>query len=169
MTDKFILPDRLREELRKPFGPIIEDPSELNSLNVEDRRIISIGDFVTIVLLDSGLRPFLSVVDSMVERIYRPDMKERIEKANGELSRIRVKNPAGTISEELWENLKEAIGGRSRVRLEVEGEEDLAALAAIYLSGPTDLVIYGQPKVGMVIVKPEEVRHKVKKILEMMT
>jgi len=169
MADKFVLPDRLRKELRKPFGSIIKHPSELNDLGVEDRRIVSVGDFVTITLLDNGLSPFLSVVDSKVERIYRPDIKRKIEEADAEVNKIYVKNPPGTISEELWENLEEALSGGSRFRVEVDGEEDLAALAAIYLSGPTELVIYGQPGVGMVVVRPEDVKHKVKRLLEVMT
>lgn len=165
MTDKFVLPEEFREELRKPFGSIIKKASELPD---ETRRIICVGDFVTITLLDAGLRPFLSIVDSKMERESRPDIKKRIEEADGGTKKIRVPNRPGTISEELWKSLEEAIGGWDRIRIEVDGEEDLAALAAIFLSGPGELVVYGQPGVGMVVVKPEGVKSRVRKILEVM-
>jgi uncharacterized protein (UPF0218 family) len=51
----------------------------------------------------------------------------------------------------------------------VDGEEDLLALVAV-LSAPEDaLVVYGQPHVGIVVVKvTEETREKMRHIVDAM-
>ena len=65
---------------------------------------------------------------------------------------VNVINKAGTISEELWDAIKKSIDSTDRVRIVVEGEEDLATLAAISLSKIGTKVIYGMPDKGMVVV-----------------
>ena len=53
--------------------------------------------------------------------------------------------------------------------IEVEGEEDLAALAAIYLAPPDVTIIYGLPNKGVVVVKATEAhKAQVKEILDKM-
>ena len=48
----------------------------------------------------------------------------------------------------------------------IDGEEDLTALAFIDAADKETILIYGQPKKGMVLVYPEKVRKKVHAIIE---
>ena len=63
-----------------------------------------------------------------------------------------------------YENLE--IGS---LRIEIEGEEDLASLAAIYLAPSDVTIIYGLPDKGALVVKPTRENKKfVKEILDKM-
>lgn len=61
----------------------------------------------------------------------------------------KVANPAGTISLQLIKALQEALIKRHRY-LEVEGEEDLAAVALFLLAPLEAVVYYGQAEVGII-------------------
>ena len=65
---------------------------------------------------------------------------------------VNVNNNAGTISDELWNAIEAAISDNVKTRIVVEGEEDLATLAAISLANLGAKVIYGMPDKGMVVV-----------------
>jgi len=82
---------------------------------------------------------------------------------------LKVRNPAGTISLEALEAVKEALKGGEAVLLLVEGEEDLLALAAIAYAPEGSLVFYGQPGEGLVAVKVNgEKREKALSVIEAM-
>ena len=58
---------------------------------------------------------------------------------------------------------------KGRIRIEVEGEEDLAALPAILMAPAGANVIYGLPSHGMVVVKVgEKEKEVVRKFIEKM-
>jgi uncharacterized protein (UPF0218 family) len=167
---KCILPDKLREELKKPLGLLLND-NELYNLLKREKFIVSIGDQVTYSILINNIEPSFCVID------YKTKRKDcNIEviakiKSFGEKI-INVKNPSGCISEDLWNSIKESYDeiGIKTIRIEVDGEEDLAALPAIYLSPNTDVtIIYGLPDKGVVIVKTnEENKIRAKKIIDEM-
>jgi Uncharacterized protein conserved in archaea len=50
----------------------------------------------------------------------------------------------------------------------VDGEEDLAALSAIFLAPENTKVIYGMPDEGVVVVDSSDSKEKVKKLLKKM-
>ena len=82
-----------------------------------------------------------------------------------------MKNPPGCISDELWDVIKFAYDNMLScgLRIEVDGEEDLASLAAIYLAPQDVTVIYGLPDKGVLVVQPDhENKRKVKEILDKM-
>ena len=55
------------------------------------------------------------------------------------------------------------------LRIEVDGEEDLASLAVIYYASSVVTIIYGLPDKGVLVVRPtKENKEKVKKILDKM-
>ena len=54
--------------------------------------------------------------------------------------------------DELWNAIEAAISDNVKTRIVVEGEEDLATLAAISLANLGAKVIYGMPDKGMVVV-----------------
>ncbi len=84
---------------------------------------------------------------------------------------MTVKNPPGCISDDLWSAIETAYKflEKGSLRIEVMGEEDLAALPAIFLAPRDVTVIYGLPDRGVVVVKVvEENKRKAKEILDKM-
>jgi len=63
-----------------------------------------------------------------------------------------VRNPAGTISQELLEALRNAFQTKGRTIIRVDGEEDLAVLACLFLAPEGIKVVYGWPGRGMLLV-----------------
>ncbi|MFW6121522.1 MAG: DUF359 domain-containing protein, partial [Petrotogales bacterium] len=75
------------------------------------------------------------------------------------------------ITNELWNAIDSAYKSLEDAPfcIEIDGEEDLAALAAIYLAPPDVTVIYGLPNKGVVVVKATKThKNKVKEILDRM-
>jgi len=165
----FVLPNDLRDALKEPLGRLVNE-QELLKLLSHERYIVSVGDLVTFTLLNNGIKPVLCIVDYTIKRKeYSSEMKEKIK--NFGTTHIRVKNPPGTITDELWNTIESAYKNLEKgpLCIEVDGEEDLAALAAIFLAPADVTVIYGLPNKGVVIVKVNEAhKNKVKEILDRM-
>ena len=67
---------------------------------------------------------------------------------------IRVRNPPGTITNEALDGIAQAVKERDgSVRVVVEGEEDLLAIAAVAAAPIGSNIYYGQPLVGVVLVR----------------
>ena len=99
----------------------------------------------------------------------REKREERKETPSGAKVTVRVKNEAGTISEEAVEAIKRAIKDKESVRIEVEGEEDLLGLPAMLYAPDGWYVLYGQPNEGLVAVEVnEKSKALAEKFLEMM-
>ena len=64
---KCILPDRLRDELKKPLGFLFNEEELLNFLKNE-KYIVSIGDLVTNTLLINNIIPDFCIVDLKTKR-----------------------------------------------------------------------------------------------------
>ena len=96
-------------------------------------------------------------------------MKETIQ-SYGKIH-IKIQNPPGTITDELWDAIETVYKNLQKgpYCIEVEGEEDLASLAAIYLAPGGVTVIYGLPNKGVVVVKATRShKQKVKEVLDKM-
>ena len=149
--------DFLRKKLREPIGTL----TSVDGLKT-DRKIIAVGDQITLNLVDAGNIPHLSVCDF---RIKRKEIGERQKLKIKKTFRIagKCRNPPGTLSKYILKNAKKYL--KSGGLLIIEGEEDLTALAFILSANKNYLVLYGQPDRGVVVVKPERVKEKVRKIL----
>ena len=164
-----VLPENLRNLLREPIGRLVNGKQLLEVLQGE-KYIVSIGDQVTYSILKHDIKPVLCVVDFKTRRGKCSSDVINVIRAFGEKS-MKVKNPPGCISDELWDIIKSAYDNMPSygLRIEVEGEEDLASLAAIYLAPRDVTVIYGLPDKGVLVVKPNlENKRKVKEILDKM-
>jgi uncharacterized protein (UPF0218 family) len=165
----YVLPDDLKDTLKGHIGVLVDEPGLLKLLEKE-KRIVTVGDKVTYTVLKQGITPLLCIVDFILERKpYPPEMKACIQGFKG--IHRKVKNPPGTISDELWNEIKTVLTTPQKdpICIEVEGEEDLASLAAIYLAPTGVTVIYGLPNKGVVVVKatPSH-KQKVKEVLDRM-
>ena len=142
-----------------------ESPKELNDAVF----IITVGDICTINVNEQIRTPNLSIIDFKTKRNtpLTEEQKNVIENIGDK--RVKVVNHPGTISDELWKAIKDSIGSGDNVRIEVDGEEDLASLAAISLSKIGTKVIYGMPDKGMVVVDvDQQSKARVNSLLEHM-
>jgi len=159
------LPDDLRSELREPLGPVFTDADDL--LADAGSPLIAVGDVVTYHLAQAGRPPDVAVVDGRTER---EAVDEEIREGLPDLDqRVEVANEPATLSADLVGALVDAVRSGDRTLVEVDGEEDLAALPAIVAAPDGATVVYGQPGEGMVraAVTPE-VRAEVRALLERM-
>ncbi len=158
------LPDKLRDELKKPSGRIAKDIKELG-IRPGD-TIITIGDRVTHDALAAGIRPKVCVYDSRIERRIVP-VSAKIEEYPAE--KISLKNPPGSLNEDAFDVLAKAVAGKENVKIEVDGEEDLIAVAAIDAAPIGAAVLYGQPGEGIVYAKiDKETKEMIKEIISEM-
>ena len=66
---------------------------------------------------------------------------------------VYVDNPQGTITQESIFAIKEALESNQHTHIVVKGEEDLLTLIAVLYAPEKAFVVYGQPYLGIVIVK----------------
>jgi len=161
----------LRKELKEPQGILIQGPFEETMNKLKDyivkekpSTIISVGDVVSQNLVDSGISVDILIVDNKT-------MRKKIQPITVDAQQtFYAKNPAGTITDEAWNTIKQALQLTGRTKIIIEGEEDLLTLVTV-LSAPDDaFVVYGQPKVGVVLVKVnEENRKNMGRIVDLMT
>lgn len=161
MADPILtLPDSLRDAFKEPMGPVTTDADALLAAAAESREeydapdapIVAVGDVVTYHLREAGRVPDVALVDGKTEReVVRTEISEVLE-AGGE-KRVRVENPPATLTVVLLEALVDALADPDPITIEVDGEEDLAALPAILATPDGASVVYGQPGEGMVRVE----------------
>jgi uncharacterized protein (UPF0218 family) len=154
-----VIPNKIKITLKKPLGRLHPSPSFLRKTK---RRIISVGDESTLVMLENGIKPHLAVFDFKIKRKKITKSKMRILLSSfGKI--MRYKNKKGTLSDYLLRNAGELMKKGGAIL--IDGEEDLTALAFILEGGKKDIVVYGQPDKGLVSVKPEKAKRRVLKIL----
>lgn len=151
---------RLKEECRdllaRPRGEVKPDlqPDDLCGASM----IISVGDRVTLTLLELSTQPHVAVIDLREKREFIGMPRD--------LSQYRVietSNPAGIITARAWRDVKEAIERATegeRVVVLVEGEEDLLGFPAVICAPDCAIVLYGQPGQGIVVIHVDEGRRR---------
>lgn len=150
-----VIPEDIKNQLKAPWGEL-HQTDYLNSIKSE--KIISVGDVSTLNCINNGIKPYIAVFDF---RFMRKELEEEKKKIlNTAFPRtIKIKNEPGTISIEFVELAKKLMRNGGAVL--VEGEEDLTAL--VFMAFNTNFyIIYGQPKEGMVVVKPINLETKTK-------
>lgn len=152
-----LLPENLRLLLKSPLGRLYKGNGSDCVEAMRDellgaRKVIAIGDMTTFYLLKSSIMPDLAVVDNKTKRAQLPDhILQSLD--HDSYKSIEVKNPPATLTEELIDQIRDSLAGEERVKIVVEGEEDLATLPAILYAPPDSVVVYGQPDEGSVLVK----------------
>lgn len=164
------LTPQLRKKLKKPLGTLFQGALEetmkiLETLIEKEKpaKVVTVGDRVSQDLADHHILPDVLIVDNKI-------MRKKISPISATADRVvNVKNPAGTITEEAWLAIEKAMEDSRRTKIVVDGEEDLLTLVAILTAPENSLVLYGQPRKGVVVVKATvEIKQKVQKIVEAM-
>ena len=159
----------MRAELALPLGRLIHD-SEISRGSLRkflDRAtlVVSVGDRTTERVGEFGFSPQLEIIDLKEQRRARfvPAMSRSKQKI------VKATNQAGSISamalRKIRKILEEIEDSEQRVRLVVDGEEDLLVLPIVAFFPKGTAVLYGQPNEGMVIVSSSKSREKAKKLL----
>lgn len=165
------LTPHLRRALKAPLGLLIEGPFEetmkkLKKIAEKEKppKIVAVGDVVSRNMIRYGIYPQVFIVDNKVMRAPSDPIQADVSET------IFVKNPAGTLTEEAREGIQKALDEEGHlIRVMVDGEEDLLALAAVVDAPENSLVIYGQPHEGVVVVvTAKEKKDEVRKIMEAM-
>ena len=164
------LPDDMRDLLKQPMGDLFSEEQLIDFLK-DKECIVSVGDQVTYTRLKHSIQPIFCIVDFKTRRGRFPSEYVELIKSFGDVVK-NVKNPKKTITDELRDAIKAAFDNSKnevKTRIEVEGEEDLASLAVIYMA-PTDaIIIYGLPDKGVLAIKPtKENKGIVKEVLSKM-
>ncbi len=146
------LPESLRENLKWPLGPLVHGPDVIPAIG-NASPVVSVGDFCTLDLIARGRTPDLCLVDFKTKRQEDPELHDAFARVHARI--VRLKNPAATIAGDTWSVLSEAFKSEERVRVEVQGEEDLLALVCIALAPETAAVLYGMPGQGVVVVRAD--------------
>ena len=150
--EDLFLPPELRKELSKQYQPLIT-PVEIAAIS-ESCAIVAVGDMVCYTLVSSRVIPKISVFDFMTERHRIPETwSDTLLSTPG--AQLSVRSPPGYLSLEMWNALKLAWEFPGRTKMIVDGEEDLAGLASIYLMKGA-IVVYGLPGIGMTAIKSDE-------------
>jgi uncharacterized protein (UPF0218 family) len=147
--EDLVLPEDLRDELSRPIGTFVSAWALRKHLEGAP-RVVTVGDVVTITLLQMGIVPDVAVFDYKTQRSEEYSSKARIEKMKGRL--VKVENPPARITRALWKAVRDAVRAEDTVKVEVSGEEDLAALVAIINAPEGAQVIYGIPNKGLMVV-----------------
>ena len=143
--------EEIKDKLKKPLGKLQRDFKGIRRLS-RTHRIIAVGDVCTLGLLAMGIKPHLAVFDYLFMRHRLDPGMIRILELHFKKPK-KYKNAPGTLSERLSSDAVGLISEGGAVL--IDGEEDLTALAFILGAGKTDIVIYGQPNEGMVLVRPD--------------
>ncbi|MCQ2085719.1 MAG: GTP-dependent dephospho-CoA kinase family protein [archaeon] len=159
------LPPDKREVFQEPVGYDIHE-KDLETLNAKN-FIIAVGDVVSLTMRKNGIVPLLSIYDGYTERRELTEFADLVKNEN--LSETVVSNPAGEITRELEEAVKNALAGKSERIIRVEGEEDLALLPCVLYAPENTVVIYGWPGRGMKAVDTDgPTRTHIRHLFDMM-
>ncbi len=165
-----LLTPSLRKKLKSPLGLLIngsfsETMRKLKELIEEEKplMVISVGDIVSDNMMKHGVSPQVLIVDNKVMREPITPIPVQVDQT------LHAKNPPGTLTNEAWSVMREALKRKKRTKILVEGEEDLLTLAAVLCAPENSFVVYGQPYEGIVVVKvTEQEKETVRQIVEAM-
>ena len=143
------LPEHLREEVRKPFGKVLEGAGLKRGLASAARPLIAVGDQCAYDLIGQGNAPDILVFDFKIKRAeIAPEMKKAF--APHARNAFMVLSPPGAITDELASAIGTVLAeGKGAVF--VVGEDDLSSLL-VMARAKSGTLVYGQPDRGAVIV-----------------
>jgi uncharacterized protein (UPF0218 family) len=136
------LPEEHRKLFKEPFGELHETLEEILP-RLSGHIIYAVGDVVTSNLRKNGVKAAIEIVDGHT-------MRSPCNLVAHDGKQIYVKNPAGSLSDELIRILDYAVA-HPPVTIIVDGEEDLAVIPLVLSAPEGAIILYGQPNEGVVL------------------
>ncbi|GAB4219240.1 MAG: hypothetical protein Fur009_4400 [Candidatus Microgenomates bacterium] len=168
---QLILPDELREILRKPLGKVFKNTKEVINFLKKNNflKIISVGDFISYELLKNKIGPDLVIFDYKTKKQLIDEKMRKILKKDD--FTIEIDNQPGKLTKNSFKTIKNIIQKiltkNEKWRVFVEGEEDLLTIPSILFSPLKSIIFYGHWQYGVVAVEVEEkIKKKIIKILQ---
>ena len=167
MPTSYAITPEVISKFKEPFGRLIEGSfsqtaNQLKKIIAKEKpsKIITVGDTVTRNLHKNHIIPQLCITDNQSMRKILPTQIFPDKEI------VQIKNPQGFITQEATRAIESALKSKNQVQIVVDGEEDLLTLIVVLYAPENALVVYGQPKMGIVVVKvtPEK-RAEAQKIL----
>lgn len=153
----------LIQELKKPLGDLYPDFEDAMDIIKSSEFLISAGDCTLNNLISHNIYPDVALMDN---HIQRNEYDSSINYTDNILTAV---NPAGTITDNLWETIefaiKQSINNNEKYLIVVDGEEDLAVLPIIKLAPDYTTVLYGQPNEGLVLLNAGKLKDKGEKFI----
>lgn len=153
------LTEELREKCSRPFGRLysgdnveIKDIEELSHYSL----LVCVGDVVSHYALASELAPHIILIDKKTKREFDEETAGKIDQLSQEYRVVDVQNPTGYISTDLAQKIESSLSrvhSGQKIKMVVEGEEDLAVIPLVCILPEGSLIIYGQPREGIVALK----------------
>jgi uncharacterized protein (UPF0218 family) len=162
-----VLPEGMREEVRKPFGPVLPGQGAVEACRKGERPLVAVGDQCAADLIDAGIAPDVLIFDFKIKRVEIPQaMKEKL--APHAKSAYVVLSSAGSISEELEISVSRVLS-EGKGAIMVASEDDLSALL-VMARAERGTLVYGQPDAGAVVVGlgGKEVKERAQGLLKRM-
>jgi uncharacterized protein (UPF0218 family) len=160
------LPDVLRQEFRDPLGDVISE-DKLKDAIPTDALVIAVGDMVAHTCYRKNIKPHLTIIDYHTQREGEIEFADDLKNLGDFV--VAVNNPAGEITQDLWQAISDALASDKSVRIEVEGEEELATIPCVILAPDDSYLLYGLWNAGLVLVRiTPEVRKRVETVLKFM-
>ncbi len=142
------LPLELRDD-KMPFGKLVNE-EDLAELLAECTKLITVGDVVSLALTLIGIVPDIAIYDGRTQRARMSEFADIVTPD------VTVNNPAGVVTRELYDAIKDAMHHIAPICILVNGEEDLAFIPAALLAPEGACLIYGLPNQGMVLAIMDE-------------
>ncbi|MEG9195059.1 MAG: DUF359 domain-containing protein [Candidatus Methanoglobus sp.] len=145
------LPENLRAELAKPYGKLYRDGEKVleRISEISTARILAVvGDFVAYCAFKVGILPHIVIVDGKTLREKNLELE-----VPSEYEKVQVENPPAVITSKLIKELENAVKNAEKGKkslIFVIGEEDLAVMPLSILLPEGSLILYGQPREGVV-------------------
>ena len=157
------IPPEKRELFKEPVGTLIQE-NDLTELD-KNEKLITVGDVVSLTVCRFGIVPDIAVYDGITERKEMTAFASFVRDKGWK--NVFVHNPAGSMTAELAEAIRNALSGNTKTVIRVIGEEDLAVIPCILLSPEGTQIMYGWPGKGMMlIVNDEHLKKRTEGLLE---
>ncbi len=167
---RYIVPEEMRDTLKKPFGKVIKDISDIHKFIDQRNMLFAIGDIIVINLFRQKLIADISIVDHKTQRVPVADSEIKLlKKISAKQNVLNTENNPGNIERRavgvIRKALDEYFSNLQKQMIVVNGEEDLLVLPIVALAPLESVVLYGQPAKGIVVIKVTEKKKKEVKYL----
>ena len=152
------MPAVLDDDFKTPMGELFEGPEDspevalsamLEALPPNHGALVAVGDVTVKGLMDMGILPDIAFVDGQTKR-EALDASLLVNKDEYPLNNS-VTNPPGQLTPDLLEVVRWSLQQDEPVLVEVDGEEDLAPMFVLATAPLGTIIVYGQPRQGVVM------------------